>query len=58
MKCKSLGVLILSVLGFSLCIPAYAADTTSYVLDELGMTVSIPSDYIVLPGMLMLMTPI
>lgn len=40
-------VLICSVLLLSLTVSAYAAGTREYTLDELGMTVSLPSDYIV-----------
>ncbi|HHZ00779.1 MAG TPA: zinc ribbon domain-containing protein [Tissierellia bacterium] len=47
MKHRFCCVLICCVLLFSMTLSAYAAGTTEYTLDELGMTVSMPSGYIV-----------
>jgi len=47
MKRRLFTVLICCVLLFLLTIHAYAAGTKEYTLDALGMTVSMPSDYIV-----------
>ncbi len=47
MKQRAYRTLILCVLLLSLTGPAHAAGMTEYALDELGMTVSMPSDYIV-----------
>lgn len=47
MKRRFYSVLICCVILFLLTIPAYAAGTKEYILDEIGMTVSMPSDYVV-----------
>lgn len=47
MKQRILGVCICCALMLLLSIPAYATDTTEYTLNKLGLTVSMPTDYIV-----------
>lgn len=39
-------VLLIIALIFALSLPAFAAETTPYFLDDLGLTVSIPSDLV------------
>ena len=46
MKCKSPVIYMLCVLMLLLPISAFATNTNEYILDELGLTVSLPSDYV------------
>lgn len=47
MKYRLLVVSFCLALAFSFSVTAYASGTTEYALEELGVTVSLPSDYIV-----------
>ena len=46
-KHKLFAIILCCTLMLSFSMSAYAAGTTEYTLDELGMTVFMPSDYIV-----------